>query len=262
MTGNRRSLTPRFLSVFLFGGLLGSLGCDSGVRQRGFELLRTLPHDPGAYTQGLLFHDGFLYESTGRYGTSSVRKVELETGKVLQIAELDEAQFGEGLALVGSELYQLTWQTGLAFVYGLDSLELKRTYEYEGEGWGLCYDGEVLFMSDGSDKLYMRDPASFEVVGVVNVTKGGFPVWRINELECVGEDIFANVFQTTDIIQIDKASGEVVSQLDGFQLSAAARRVTDPEALFNGIAHDPERNVFFLTGKLWQDLFEVRFSGE
>ena len=241
--------------------LLGFLwGCDGGVQVQSYEVLRTLPHDSTAYTQGLVFHDGFFFESTGRYGTSSVRKVDPETGEVLLSVKLEDTQFGEGLALVGSELFQLTWKAGQAFVYDLESLALKRTLQYEGEGWGLCYDGEALFMSDGSDRLYRRDPGTFEVLGEVAVTKDGFPVWRINELECVGGEIYANVFQTTDIIRIEKATGRVLAQIDGFQLSARARRANDPEALFNGIAYDPGRDIFFVTGKLWQELFEIRLN--
>lgn len=235
-------------------------GCDGGVQIQSYEVLRTLPHDSTAYTQGLVFHDGFFFESTGRYGTSSVRKVDPETGEVLLSVDLEDTQFGEGLALVGSELFQLTWKAGQAFVYDLEALALKRTLGYEGEGWGLCYDGDALFMSDGSDRLYRRDPGTFEVLGEVAVTKDGFPVWRINELECVGGEIYANVFQTTDIIRIEKATGRVLAQIDGFQLSARAKRANDPEALFNGIAYDPGRDIFFVTGKLWRELFEIRLK--
>jgi glutaminyl-peptide cyclotransferase len=226
----------------------------------GYQILRTLPHDTLAYTQGLVFHEGFLYESTGRYGTSSVRKVDLETGEVLRSVALSDDQFGEGLAQVGSELIQLTWKAGLAFVYDIDSLTLQRTFDYQGEGWGLCSDGESLFMSNGTNRLARRDPSTFEVVEEIRVTEGGFSVSQLNELECVGDDIYANVFMTTRIVRIDKRTGEVVGELDGFSLSAAARRRADYEAVMNGIAFDPARGVFFLTGKYWQDLFEIRIS--
>ena len=247
-----------FVSLPLVWGLSA---CDRGVPILDYEILRTLPHDPEAYTQGLVFHDGFLFESTGRYGTSSVRKTDLSTGEVLQITSLAEEHFGEGLALVGSELIQLTWQAGLAFVDDSESLVLQRTVEYEGEGWGLCFDGESLFMSNGTDRLFRRDPATFEVLEELQVTKDGLSVWRLNELECVGDDVFANVYQTTKIMRIDKATGRVTSEIDGFSLSAAAERVPDPEAVLNGIAHDPEAGTLYVTGKLWRTLFEIRVVG-
>ena len=248
----------RWTVLFPVLPLWGLIACDQRVQPLDYQIIRTLPHDPEAYTQGLVFRDGFLFESTGRYGTSSLRKTDLETGEILRITHLGDEYFGEGLALVESELYQLTWKSGLAFVYDSDSLTLKRTLEYQGEGWGLCFDGESLFMSNGTDRIQLRDPVTFATTGELRVTENGFPVWRLNELECVGEDIFANVYQTTRILRIEKATGRVVSEIDGFPLSAAARRVPDPEAVLNGIAHDPETGSLFLTGKLWQSLFEVR----
>jgi glutamine cyclotransferase len=247
------------LGLLLVILLLGTaLGCDGGIRSLEYSVLRTLPHDQEAYTQGLVFHGGFLYESTGQYGTSTVRKVDPESGEVLLWASLPEDHFGEGLARVGAELIQLTWHAGVAYVYGLDSLTLRRTLTYEGEGWGLCFDGESLWMSDGSTRLLRRDPESFQVLGELRVTEGGFSVARLNELECVGDRIYANVFMTNRIVGIEKTSGRVVAELDGYALSTASRRAPNPEAVLNGIAHDPERDVFFLTGKLWPDLFEVR----
>lgn len=159
--------------------------------------------------------------------------------------------------MVGSELIQLTWQSELAFVYDSESLELKRTLEYTGEGWGLCFDGESLFMSDGSDKLLKRDPLTFEVIEEIPVAKDGFSVWRLNELECVGDEIFANIYPTNRIVRIDKRSGEVRAEIDGYGLSVASRRAPDPEAVFNGIAYDPATGHFYVTGKLWPSLFEI-----
>ena len=251
----------KIMAVFLVFLLWAVTACDQGVESLEYQILRTLPHENQAYTQGLVFHDGFLFESTGRYGFSSIRKTNLETGEVLQITRLAENYFGEGLALVGSELFQLTWKSGLAFVYDSDSLTLQRTFEYEGEGWGLCYDGESLFMSNGSDRLLRRDPETFEVQEELRVTKDGFSVSQLNELECVGNDIFANVFQTHRIVRIDKVTGQVLGEIDGFRLLAAARRLPNPEAVLNGIAHDPARGIFILTGKFWQDLFEIRLFG-
>lgn len=232
-------------------------GCGDGVSTLQYHVVRELPHDPQAYTQGLLLHDGVLFESTGRRGSSSVRKVDPESGAVLSIRELPEAYFGEGLALVGNELVQLTWQSGVAFVYDVETLEEVGSYEYDGEGWGLCFDGQSLFMSDGSDKLRRRNPNTFQVEEEIQVTKNGFSVWRLNELECVGDEIYANVYQTNDIVRIDKRSGAVTGQLDAYGLSVATRRTTDPEAVLNGIAYDPSTGRFYLTGKLWPILFEI-----
>jgi len=234
--------------------------CDRPAPTLDFQVVRTLPHDSEAYTQGLVFEGGVLFESTGRRGTSSVRRVDPESGAVVAIHQLPEEYFGEGLALVGSELYQLTWQSGLGFVYDLESLEPLRTFEYEGEGWGLCFDGEYLFMSNGSDRLLKRLPGTFQVVEEITVTKNGLSVWRLNELECVGDEVYANVYQTNRIVRIDKGSGAVTGELDGYGLSVASRRSSDPEAVFNGIAFDPGTRHFFVTGKLWPNLFEIEIS--
>ena len=250
--------TGRFVCLL---GLSALFGCDRPVPEQEYRILATFPHDPQAYTQGLVFSDGILYESTGRYGESSVRKVDLESGAVLSSQLLPEEHFGEGLAMVGSELFQLTWTSGLAFVYDSDSLTVQRTFTYSGEGWGLCFDGESLFMSDGSDRLFRRDPSTFEVLEEIRVTKNGLPARRLNELECVGDDIYANVFQTNRILRIDKSTGRVLAEMDGFSLSVASRRTTDPEAVFNGIAFDSGTGHFYVTGKLWPNLFEIELSG-
>ena len=236
-------------------------GCDGPVQIQEFQVVRTLPHDQQAYTQGLVYHEGLLYESTGRLGESSLRKVDPATGEVLSMHALPEEYFGEGLALVGSELFQLTWKAGIAFVYDIKSLTLQRTLEYEGEGWGLCYDGESLYMSNGTDRLYRRDPTTFSLLGEVQVTEGGFSVRALNELECLGNEILANVFQTNRIVRIDKNTGKIISELDGFSLSLASKRPPDPEAVLNGIAHDPVTGNLFVTGKLWPDLFEIEVGG-
>ena len=248
-------LAPTFLLPCL---LLAA--CDQSVETLQYEVLRTLPHDTSAYTQGLEFENGVFYESTGQYGSSTLRKVHPETGEVLLSVSLPEEHFGEGLAVVGPEVFQLTWQSGLALVYDTTSLTLQRTFEYEGEGWGLCFDGESLFMSNGSSLLLRRDPETFQVLQELRVTQGGFSVPRLNELECVGDEIYANLFQSTRILWIDKITGQVLGEVDGYHLAAAARRPPLPDAVMNGIAHDPARDVFYLTGKLWQDLFEVRIS--
>ncbi len=224
------------------------------------EVLAVRPHDPAAYTQGLLLHNGYLYESTGRRGESTLRKVDPETGEVLQMIEVPEQYFAEGLALVGDKLIQLTWQSNVAFVYDVETFEQTGTYEYEGEGWGLCTDGQYLYMSDGSPFLDVRDPETFELIFSGLVTVQGSLVERINELECVGDYIYANVWQTDYIIQIDKRNGVVVAVVDASGLLTAEERArfSDQEVL-NGIVYLPETDTFLLTGKHWPKMYEVRF---
>jgi glutaminyl-peptide cyclotransferase len=221
------------------------------------EIVAVYPHDAAAYTQGLLFHRGALYESTGIYGESTVRRIALATGKAEQEVELPGSYFGEGLAAVDSRLIQLTWREGLAFVY--DAAKLTRTAEmrYQGEGWGLCWDGKHLVMSDGTSVLALRDPRTFAKVGEVRVTLAGAPLHLLNELECVDGAIWANVYQSEEIVRIDPKSGEVTAVVDASGLLAPAER---PGAeVLNGIAWHAEKKTFFLTGKLWPKLFEVRF---
>lgn len=222
-------------------------------------VVRTLPHDPSAFTQGLLFHEGRFLESTGLRGRSSLRLVVPETGAVERRVDVSRDLFGEGLALVGSELIQLTWQERVALRYDLDFTP-RGTFSYEGEGWGLCYDGARLVMSDGSSELTFRDPKTFAVIGSVGVTSDGVPVKNLNELECVGSLVYANVWQTDTIVRIDAASGHVLTRIDASGLlspSEAARA-----DVLNGIAFDAKTGHFFLTGKLWPKLFEVRFPFE
>lgn len=223
-----------------------------------WELAGSFPHDTAAYTQGLLFHDRHLYESTGRYGESTLRKVNPETGEVVSQVALDSAYFGEGLALVGDTLVQLTWKEGVALLYGVDSLESRGQFTYEGEGWGLCFDGAVLYMSDGSDVLLMRDPVTFDVVGEISVVQNGFAARQLNELECVGDLIYANVFLTDRIVQIDKLTGNVVGEINGARLSVPGGRPRDREAVLNGIAYVEATDIFLMTGKLWRHVLAVR----
>jgi len=243
--------------------LLASLlyaGCGEPTPPIAYEVVATFPHDPDAYTQGLLFHDGYLFESTGRYGASSLRKVDVQTGRVVARRTVDSAYFAEGLALVGSELVQLTWKKGVAFVYDMETLEPTREIRYDGEGWGLCFDGDALYMSNGSSSIVRRDPESFEIVAEIPVRERGAPVSKLNELECVNDFLYANVYQTDRIVRIDKRTGDVVGHVDGFQLGLLATHVRDPDAVLNGIAFIPETGIFLLTGKLWPKLFAVRLE--
>jgi glutaminyl-peptide cyclotransferase len=239
--------------------LAGLAACAPQVPQETVEILRILPHDPGAYTQGLLYHEGRFYESTGTYGGSSVREVDIESGEVLRQVRLPDDEFGEGLALVGDHLIQLTWREGVAYVYDRDSLAIERVLRYEGNGWGLCHDGAVLWMTTGGSMLVQRDPESFDVLGRIPVTLADRPLFEVNELACVGQYIYGNVFQSDRIVRIDKATGQVVAEIDASALVAQSGRPADPEAVLNGIAWHPDTDTFFLTGKRWPTMFEVRF---
>lgn len=238
------------------------LGCERPVAELEYQLRRTLPHDTLAYTQGLLIHDGVFFESTGRYGESEVRQVDVATGRVLRSHALAGEHFGEGLARVGDRLIQLTWRAGLAFVYDAATLLPADTFEYEGEGWGLCHDGESLFMSDGSGTLQRRDRDTFRLIERIAVTRDGFSERNLNELECVGDDIYANIYQSDEIVRIDKETGGITGRLDAFPLSLAAGRPADAGAVLNGIAHDERRGTFFVTGKLWAAMFEITIVEE
>lgn len=253
----RKRRRPLIALVALLPALL--VGCEDDAPLLVPEVIRTLPHDAGAYTQGLLLHGGLFYESTGQYGTSSLREVDPETGQVLRMRALDEDYFGEGLALVDGRLIQLTWKEGTAFVWDLETFEEVDRFSYEGEGWGLCYDGSALFMTSGSAFLQRRDPETFEVLEVIQVVRDGRPVREVNELACVGEHIYANVFMSDVILKIHKLTGEVVAQIDAGGLVPEGGRPADPGAVLNGIAHDPASDTFYLTGKLWPTMFEVRF---
>jgi glutaminyl-peptide cyclotransferase len=221
------------------------------------RVLRTLAHDRNAFTQGLVYHEGKLYESTGLVGRSSLRRVDLDTGRVEQSVPVEAPFFGEGLARVGGELVQLTWQNGKAFVWDMSGLNKLKEFDYQGEGWGLCHDGKRLVMSDGSDKLTFRDAGNFAVTGSVNVTRGGQPVRHLNELECVDKVVYANIWGSDNIARIDPGTGEVTGWIDaGGLLSRTEIMGTD---VLNGIAHMPDKNTFLITGKLWPRLFEVEF---
>ena len=242
--------------------LVVASGCEQGgMAELGLEVRRTLPHDPGAYTQGLLIHEGTFLESTGQYGRSELRQVDIVSGEVLRSYALSEDHFGEGIAVVGDRVIQLTWKAGLAFVYDIETFTLAETLEYEGEGWGLCYDGASLYMSDGTGTLDIRDPATFEVRGELRVTEDGFSVQDLNELECVGDDIYANIYQTNRIVRIDKATGAITGELDALSLALASGRPADPGAVFNGIAWNEAAGTFYVTGKLWPEMFEIAITG-
>ena len=222
----------------------------------GYQIVRVYPHDPKAFTQGLQYVDGVFYEGTGQVGQSSIRKVELETGKVLQQRDVPAPHFGEGITVWKNDLIELTWQTHVAFVYDRNTFEPKKQFKYPGEGWGLTHDGANLIMSDGTSDLRVLDPVTFVEKRRIKVTAAGAPLRELNEVEFVKGEIFANVWQTDYVARIAPDTGKVAGYIDlrGL-LSPGERARTD---VLNGIAYDAEHDRLFVTGKWWPKLFEIK----
>jgi len=221
------------------------------------QILETLPHDANAFTQGLVLDGDVLYESTGLVGHSSLRRVDLQSGRVLQRVDQQDPIFSEGLAVVGPHLVQLTWKNGIAYQYDKQSFQRTRDWGYSGEGWGACYDGQSLVTSDGSSRLAYRDPAAMTVRRTVNVTLGGKPLDQLNELECVEGSVWSNVWNTDTIVRIDPKTGRVLGVVEaGNLLTPGERAQTD---VLNGIAWDAKAKNFLITGKLWPKMFRVKF---
>ena len=232
------------------------------VPSYSYDIINTMPHDGTAFTQGLLFDDGVLYESTGIKRTpSSLRRVDLASGEVLQLLTVGDAFFGEGLVLWQDKLIQLTWQNQTAFIYDKDSFALLGTFAYETEGWGITHDGRCFIMSDGSSNLYFRDPDSFAEVGRITVQDQNGPVTLLNELEFINGEVWANVWQSNRIVRIDPASGQVIGSIDLTGLLDPAT-LTQPVDVLNGIAYDAVNGRLFVTGKLWPTLFEIELVSQ
>lgn len=248
----------------LLAALVGSaLACAGGaseppVPSGEVRVLAVRPHDPAAFTQGLLWHRGRLYESLGEYGRSAVREVDPESGRVLRESKLDSREFGEGLARVGEELWQLTWHEGIVRRWRLADLSPAGTLPLEGEGWGLASDGDRLVQSDGTSLLTFRSADDFRELSRLRVVRAGAPVHYLNELEWAEGSIWANVWMSDEIVRIDPANGRVTAVYDASGLlDPAAREERD---VLNGIAWNPERRIFYLTGKNWPQLFEVELA--
>lgn len=225
--------------------------------QMTYEVIQAYPHDPRSFTQGLVYEDGGFYESAGLYGQSSLRKVDLETGEVLQQVGLSESYFAEGLTDWEDKLIQLTWREHSGFVYDKESFSQVGAFEYATEGWGLTQDGERLIMSDGTATLTFLDPVTFEVLDTITVMDQGEAVVNLNELEWIWGQVFANIWQTDDVVRIDPETGEVLGWIDLSGLLPEEERGPDTNVL-NGIAFDPDDNRLFVTGKLWPKLYEIR----
>lgn len=219
-----------------------------------YRIVNTFPHDRNAFTQGLEFHNGYLYESTGLNGQSSLRKVELRTGRVLQIHRLAQEYFAEGITIFGNRIYQLTWQNGVCFVYSLNNFRQETQFRYYGEGWGLTNDGKHLIMSDGSETITFRDPETFTEVRKITVRAQGKPVKNLNELEYIDGEIWANIWYSDMIARIDPQTGIVKAWVDMEGLPMPDRGIED---VLNGIAYDRQNKRIFVTGKRWSKLFEI-----
>jgi glutamine cyclotransferase len=232
-----------------------------------YQIVNTYPHDPNAFTQGLVYLDGALYEGTGpsngRSGPgSSIRKVDLETGTVLQSHQLTEVVFGEGIAVFLNRLIQLTWKSQLGFTYDLDSFDRLTQFTYPTEGWGLTCNGEQLIMSDGTANLYFRDPFTFAETGRVEVTAQGRPIRNLNELEWVEGEVFANIWTTQTIARIDPATGQVKGWIDATDILSDEDRQGLRVDVFNGIAYDSAKKRLFVTGKWWPKLYQIELTSE
>lgn len=254
----RFRITTTFVLLLVLGGAAPAFAVDTVP----VTIVAEYPHDRTAFTQGIHWHDGRLYESTGLYGRSTLREVELDTGKVLRGRALDRREFGEDITVVGTRLYQLTWHNGYAHVWDVASFEplARLSYAYRGEGWGLTYDGESLITSDGSARLRFVDPTTLAVERELVVRADGEPVEDLNALQWIDGRIYANVWQTTRIAEIDPTTGEVLRYLD---LAPAVERVGPidlSEESPNGIAWDPDGRRVFVTGKLWPKLFEITWE--
>lgn len=227
-----------------------------GIPVYTYEIVNIYPHDRNAFIQGLIFEEGILYEGTGLRGHSTLRKVELETGKILQLCVLPPQLFGEGVTIYGHKIIQLTWQSNVGFVYDKESLKLLQTFNYPTEGWGITHDGKQLIMSDGTSTLYFWDPETFKEIGRVQVHDDEGPVTRLNELEYIQGEIYANIWQTDRIARIAPQTGQVTAWIELAGL-LSPEDYSQPVDVLNGIAYDAENDRLFVTGKLWPKLFEI-----
>lgn len=272
-----RIVKPRLILIFALS--IASLQCNAGANsgsstnkaaentnantaapvKYGYEIVHIYPHDPGAFTQGLVFINGKLYEGTGQEGRSSLREVDLQTGHVLKKLDVPEPYFAEGIALLNNKIYQLTWQHQVGFIYNADTFEQVGKFNYSGEGWGLTTDGHSLILSDGSNRIRFLDPDSFQVTKTIAVVDGNLPVNELNELEYVNGEIYANIWHDNRIVTIDPQTGHINGWIDLTGLLPPGD-VQDEEAVLNGIAYDQPGNRLFVTGKLWPRLFEIKLK--
>ncbi len=262
-----RSFTATTLTLLFL--VLVNADCGGGVpeparagaspRVLKYQVVQTYLHDPHAFTQGLLMQNGQMFESTGEIGRSSLRRVELETGRVLRKIEVPPPFFAEGLAFLNGKFYQLTWEHRRGFIYDASTLEKMGEFSYQGEGWGLTTDGKSLLMSDGSNQIRFLDPSDFRVTKTISVVDRNSPVKNLNELEYVKGELFANVWHDNRILIIDPDTGRIKAWVNMLGL-LRPDEVSDEEAVLNGIAYDQSTDRLFVTGKLWPKLFEIRLK--
>ena len=245
-----------------FPAIVDSAVKDPDVRAEpvgaSYEIIEIIAHDTAAFTQGFEISNGRLFESTGLVGRSSIRELDIDTGEVLRSTAVDDV-FAEGLTILGDTALQLTWQDGVAYRYDTETFERIATYTYEGEGWGLCHDDDQLVMSNGTPTLQFRDPETFALVSTIEVTYAGAPVAQLNELECVGGTVWANIWRSSLIIEISPTTGQVLTVLNAATLTPP-EVADDTSAVLNGIAYDPADGTFLLTGKLWPSVFRVQIT--
>lgn len=276
-TDSPRTVALTLVTVFVFGSAFAACSADApaadstavagsmagtiAARTPVFvaDVVQEWPHDPKAFTQGLVWHDGRLFEGTGQKGESSIREVDLQSGRVLRKRDLDAQYFGEGIVLLGDNLYQITWEEQTAFVYDWKTFEPKGQFKYDGQGWGLTTDGTSLIMSNGSSAIVYRDPKTFEVTKSLVVADNGTPVPKLNELEWVKGEIWANVWESDQIARIDPATGRVTGWIDLAGLLPAIERTEGVDVL-NGIAYDAAQDRLFVTGKRWPKLYEIKLK--
>ena len=221
-----------------------------------YEIINTYPHDPGAFTQGLVYENGIFYEGTGLHGNSSLRKVDVQTGNVLKIIELSDEYFGEGITVFDDKIVQLTYQSNVGFVYKKETFELLKKFTYDTEGWGITYNGKNLIRSDGTPTLYFLDTDTYKPVRTLDVHDKDEPLWGLNELEYIDGEIYANVWPTDNIVRINPSTGRIIAWIDmSGLLTDEQRSGTD---VLNGIAYNPESKNLYVTGKYWPKLFEIK----
>jgi glutaminyl-peptide cyclotransferase len=249
----------RFLTLLLFIWIASlAATARAAVPLYGVEVVHTYPHDPTAFTEGLFYLNGYLYESTGLEQHSSIRKVRVETGEVLQKVDIPAQYFGEGIVNWEDRLVSLTWKSQVGFVFDLATLKVQKQFHYQGEGWALTQDGHQLIMSDGSPELRFLNPKTLLETKRIQVTLEGRPIPNVNELEWVKGEIYANVWETNSIVRIDPKDGHIVGVINLTGLLSPSDQVTGPDSVLNGIAYDSKGDRLFVTGKNWPKLFEIR----
>ncbi|MBM3416356.1 MAG: glutaminyl-peptide cyclotransferase [Bacteroidetes bacterium] len=231
-----------------------------GPRIMNYSVIAAYPHDTSSYTQGLVIYNGELYEGTGNYGKSTLKKLDLKTGKPLKEIPLDKAFFGEGITILNDTVYQLTWKENKAFAYSLNDFKKVKEFTINHQGWGLTTDGKLLIASDGSSTLYYYEPSSFKLLKAQDVTEGGSLSYNLNELEFIDGFIYANQYEYSYIFKIDPSNGSIVAKADLNPLTIQAKNKYSGAEVLNGIAYDAAAKKIYVTGKWWPELYEVQFS--